>query len=88
MIKEWSISDQSDSITPNSNSKDVSSLQFSEDANIVTVPFGAGGMGGDDDGGVPSPAGGSSDNLPSISSSDNSNNFPALAGSLYNIAEV
>ena len=81
-------SDGSDSITPNSNSKDVSSLQFSEDANILTVPFGAGGMGGDDDGGVPSPAGGSSDNLPTISSSDNSNNFPALAGSLYNIAEV
>ena len=81
-------SDGSDSITPNSNSKDVSSLQFSEDANIVTVPFGAGGMGGDDDGGVPGPAGGSSDNLPIISSSDNSNNFPALAGSLYNIAEV
>ena len=81
-------SDGSDSITPNSNSKDVSSLQFSEDANILTVPFSAGGMGGDDDGGVPSPAGGSSDNLPTISSSDNSNNFPALAGSLYNIAEV
>ena len=80
--------DGSDSITPNSNSKDVSSLQFSEDANIVTVPFSAGGMGGDDDGGVPGPAGGSSDNLPIISSSDNSNNFPALAGSLYNIAEV
>ena len=81
-------SDGSDSITPNSNSKDVSSLQFSEDANIVTVPFDAGAMGGDDDGGVPGPAGGSSDNLPIISSSDNSNNFPALAGSLYNIAEV
>ena len=80
--------DGSDSITPNSNSKDVSSLQFSEDANIVTVPFDAGAMGGDDDGGVPGPAGGSSDNLPIISSSDNSNNFPALAGSLYNIAEV
>ena len=81
--------DQSGSITPTSNSKNMSSLQFSEDANIINIPFNAGGnQGGGDNGGVAGPSGGNSDNLPSINSSDNINNFPALAGSIYNIAEV
>ena len=67
----------------------MSSLQFSEDANIINIPFNAGGnQGGGDNGGVAGPSGGNSDNLPNINSSDNINNFPALAGSIYNIAEV
>ena len=78
---------QSESITPNSNSKDVASLQFSEDSNITTIPFNTGGM-GEDGGGVAGPSGGSSDSIPNINSSDNINNFPALAGSIFNIAEV
>ena len=40
-----------------------------------------------DTGGGATPAGGQSDSLPSIKSSDNSNTFPALANSMYNLTE-
>tara|TARA_B100001778_G_scaffold18260_1_gene13720 strand:+ start:1717 stop:3246 length:1530 start_codon:yes stop_codon:yes gene_type:complete len=76
----------SESITPKSNEKDVSQLRFTEDQNIVTFPLAAGGQGGDTGGeGNGKPAPGSSDSIPSIRSNDFANNFPALAGSMYNV---
>ena len=76
-----------DAITPNSKNNGEN-LVFSEDANIIDMRTGANAGGGNNDtGGLASPSGGQSDYLPSIKSSDNSNNFPALANSMFNLAE-
>ena len=77
-----------DAITPTSKSNNGENLAFSEDANIIDMRTGANAGGGNNDtGGLASPSGGQSDYLPSIKSSDNSNTFPALANSMYNLAE-
>ena len=55
--------------------------KVSEDTGQAEGEYNAGGEGG------ASPAGGSADIIPNIRSSDNSNTLPALAGSMFNIAD-
>ena len=76
-----------DAITPTSKSNNGENLAFSEDATVIDARTGANTGGGNDTGGLASPSGGQSDYLPSIKSSDNSNNFPALANSMFNLTE-
>ena len=73
-------------LSVNKKSSNGDNLVYSDDSNIVNIPLpnsntNAGGEGG------ARPAGGSSDTLPNIKSSDNSNTFPALANSMFNLAE-
>ena len=73
-------------LSVNKKNNNGDNLVYSDDSNVVNVPLpnsntNAGGEGG------ASPAGGSSDTLPNIRSSDNSNTFPALANSMFNLAE-
>ena len=81
------VGSSSDAITPNLKTNNGENLAFSEDANIIDMRTGANTGGGDNTGGGATPAGGQSDYLPSIKSSDNSNTFPALANSMYNLTE-
>ena len=86
LLDAGSTGGDADSITPASKNNNGQNLVYSEDSNIVNVPLAnsntnAGGEGGS------SPAGGSADIIPNIKSSDNSNTLPALAGSMFNIAD-
>ena len=86
LLDAGSTNGDAESITPASKNNNGQNLVYSEDSNIVNVPLAnsntnAGGEGGS------SPAGGSADILPNIRSSDNSNTLPALAGSMFNIAD-
>ena len=81
------VGSSADAITPNLKTNNGENLAFSEDANIIDMRTGANTGGGNDTGGGATPAGGQSDSLPSIKSSDNSNTFPALANSMFNLTE-
>ena len=86
LLDTGSTNGDAESITPASKNNNGQNLVYSEDSNIVNVPLAnsntnAGGEGGS------SPAGGSADIIPNIKSSDNSNTLPALAGSMFNIAD-
>ena len=86
LLDAGSTNGDAESITPASKNNNGQNLVYSEDSNIVNVPLAnsntnAGGEGGS------SPAGGSADIIPNIRSSDNSNSLPALAGSMFNIAD-
>ena len=79
---------ESDNIVPNKNNLDTNSLKKDKNTNVITVPFNGGQGDGAGNTGSSAATGGSSDSLPTISSSDVNNNFPALAGSMFNLAEV
>jgi len=79
---------ESDNIVPNKNNLDTNSLKKDKNTNVITVPFNGGQGDGAGNTGSGAATGGSSDSLPTISSSDVNNNFPALAGSMFNLAEV
>ena len=79
---------ESDNISPTKNEVDVNKLKKENNTNVINIPLGGGEGGGNNNAGSSSVPSGSSDSLPNISSSDFNNNFPALAGSIYNIAEV
>ena len=81
------VGSSADAITPNLKTNNGENLAFSEDATVIDTRTGANTGGGNDTGGGATPAGGQSDSLPSIKSSDNSNTFPALANSMYNLTE-
>ena len=79
---------ESDNISPTKNEVDVNKLKKENNTNVINIPLGGGEGGGNNNAGSSPASSGSSDSLPNISSSDFNNNFPALAGSIYNIAEV
>ena len=81
------VGSSADAITPNLKTNNGENLAFSEDATVIDTRTGANTGGGNDTGGGATPAGGQSDSLPSIKSSDNSNTFPALANSMFNLTE-
>ena len=75
------------SITPKAKNNNGENLVYSEDSNVVNIPLPNSNTNAGGEGGGAKPAGGSSDTLPNIRSSDNSNTFPALANSMFNLAE-
>ena len=82
------VGSSSDAIIPNPKNNNGQNLAFSEDATVIDMRTGANTGGGNNNtGGGATPAGVQSDYLPSIKSRDNSNTFPALANSMYNLAE-
>jgi len=74
-------------ITPNAKNNNGENLVYSEDSNVVNIPLPNSNTNAGGEGGGAKPAGGSADTLPNIRSSDNSNTFPALANSMFNLAE-
>ena len=86
LLDAGSTGGDADSITPASKNNNGQNLVYSEDSNIINVPLANSNTNAGGEGGA-SPAGGSADNIPNIRSSDNLNTFPALAGSMFNIAE-
>ena len=68
---------------------DTKSLKKDKNTNVINIPMNGGAQDtGTNTAGSGASNSGKSDSLPNISSSDYNNNFPALAGSMFNIAEV
>ena len=86
LLDAGSTNGDAESITPASKNNNGQNLVYSEESNIVNVPLANSNTNAGGEGGA-SPAGGSADIIPNIRSSDNSNTFPALAGSMFNIAD-
>ena len=86
LLDAGSTNGNAESITPASKNNNGQNLVYSEDSNIINVPLANSNTNAGGEGGA-SAAGGSSDTIPNIRSSDNLNTFPALAGSMFNIAE-
>ena len=80
---------ESDNIVPNKKEMDTKSLKKDKNTNVINIPMNGGAQDtGANNAGSGASNSGKSDSLPNISSSDYNNNFPALAGSMFNIAEV